>query len=216
LFPSLETFLPSTNLTSASGKTTPLTVATLPSLCDLDVSTLTTYVRTAPLTPGTHTRLAFLPTYAQAEWHFATEDLTASKLFTSPPRSPTTKGAISASGKAWGYWFHDYSEDKLVFLRLASLWPPSPTSEEEKATLEISAILRAAQDEAASWAFKKVILWNPEPRTLAACKLILGNGKEPEVRTRTEGSIPCLRWKGGQGEVEKGVEWVALEKYSWC
>jgi hypothetical protein len=90
--------------------------------------------------------------------------------------------------------------------------------EEEKAILEISNILRAAQAEAASWAFERVVLWNPDGRTLKACKLVLGlgEGEEVKVRTRTEGSIPCLRWKGGKNEVSKGVEWVALEKYSWC
>jgi hypothetical protein len=84
--------------------------------------------------------------------------------------------------------------------------------------LEVAAVLRAAQAEAASWAFKKVVLWNPNPRILAACKLVLEDGKEVEVQQRTEGSIPCLRWRRGNadGEVEKGVEWIALEKYSWC
>jgi hypothetical protein len=47
-----------------------------------------------------------------------------------------------------------------------------------------------------------VVLWNPGPGTLAACKLVVADGKEVEVRRRTEGSIPCLRWKGG--EAEKG------------
>jgi hypothetical protein len=94
----------------------------------------------------------------------------------------------------------------------------STPDEEERATIEIAAVLRAAQAEAADWSLKKAVIWNPEPRTLAACKLVLGDEKEPEVQRRTDESIPCLRWKGGNGdgEVEKGVEWVALEKYSWC
>jgi hypothetical protein len=99
-----------------------------------------------------------------------------------------------------------------------SLQSSSTPEEEEKGILETAQILRAAQAETASWAFKKVVLWNPNPRTLAACKLVLGDGKEVDVRRRTEGSIPCLRWKGGngKGEVEKGVEWMASEKYGWC
>ncbi|KAI9786686.1 MAG: hypothetical protein M1839_006237 [Geoglossum umbratile] len=215
-FPSLETILPP-SASASSPETTPITTATLPALCERDISVLTSYVRNAPLTPDIHTRLTFLPTYAQAEWHFSAEDLIASKLFTSPPRSPTTKGAISTSGETWGYWVHDYNEDKLIFLRLVSLYPSSPTAEEEeKAVLETAAILRAARTEAASWDLRKVVLWNPDTRTLAACKLVLGDGKEPEVRTRTEGSIPSLRWKGGEGKVEKGIEWVASEKFGWC
>lgn len=99
-----------------------------------------------------------------------------------------------------------------------SLYPSSTLEGEEKAQFELAAVLRAAQAEAADWAFKKVVLWNPDRRTLAACKLVLGDGKEVEVRKRTEGSIPCLRWKEGAGGAgwEKGIDWVALEKYSWC
>jgi hypothetical protein len=88
------------------------------------------------------------------------------------------------------------------------------SAEEKERVLDIAEVLRAAQAEAASWDLKKVVLWNPGPGTLAACKLVVAGGKEVEVRRRTEGSIPCLRWKGG--EAENGVEWVALEKYSWC
>ena len=98
-----------------------------------------------------------------------------------------------------------------------SLHPSSTPEDKEKALLELAAVLRAAQAEAASWTFKKVVLWNPDQRTLAACKLVLGDGKEVEVRQRTE-SIPCLRWNLGDERRgwEKGVDWVALEKYSWC
>jgi hypothetical protein len=142
----------------------------------------------------------------------------ASKFFTSPPRTPSIKGAISPSGHTWGYWVHDFNEDKLVFLRLVSPESVAASAEEKERVLDIAEVLRAAQAEAASWDLKKVVLWNPGPGTLAACKLVVAEGKEVEVRQRTEGSIPCLRWKGGHGggEAEKGVEWVALEKYSWC
>jgi hypothetical protein len=117
-----------------------------------------------------------------------------------------------------GLLVHDYTEGKPIFLRLVYLHPSSTPEDEEKSTLEIADVLRAAQAEAASWAFKKVMLWNPSPRTLTTCNLVLGNEKEAEVRVWTEGSIPCLRWKGRNGKegVEKGLEWVALEKYSWC
>ena len=205
-FPNLETILPPT----------PTSSDTIPLLCNRDVSAVISDIRSGPLPPGIHTRFAFLPTYAQAAWHFEAEEFTASKIFTSPPRTPSIKGAISSSGETWGYWVHNYNEDKLIFLRLVSLH--SSTPEEERATSEIAAVLRAAQAEAADWSLKKAVIWNPEPRTLAACKLVLGDEKEPEVQKRTDQSIPCLRWKGGsgEGEVEKGVAWVALEKYSWC
>jgi len=216
-FPSLETSLPAA-IAPTSPNATPLTAATLPELCANDTATLTSNIRTASLLPETHTRFAFLPTYAQAAWHFSAEDFMASKFFTSPPRTPSIKGAISPSGQTWGYWVHDFNEDKLVFLRLVSPESVAGSAEEKERVLDIAEVLRAAQAEAASWDLKKVVLWNPGPGTLAACKLVVADGKEVEVRRRTEGSIPCLRWKGGHegGEAEKGVEWVALEKYSWC
>lgn len=182
------------------------------------MAALVSYVRTAPLAPGTHTRVAFLPNFAQAAWHFGVEEFTASKLFTAPARTPSIKGAISASGDTWAYWFHDYNEDKLSLLRLVSLHPSSTLEDEEKAQLELAAVLRAAQAEAANWVFKKVVLWNPDRHTLAACKHVLGDSMEVEVRKRTEGSVPCLRWKVGVEGVgwEKGIDWAALERYSWC
>lgn len=167
--------------------------------------------------PGTHTRLAFLPTYAQAAWHFGAEEFAASKLFTAPARTPSIKGAISSSGETWGYWVHGYNDEKLSFLQLVSLYPLSTSDDKEKALLELTAVLRAAQAEAARWSFKKVVLWNPDQRMLVACKLVLGDSKDVEVQQRTE-SIPCLKLNLGDGRRgwEKGVEWVALEKYSWC
>ncbi|KAI9771518.1 MAG: hypothetical protein M1840_002138 [Geoglossum simile] len=213
-FPSLETHLPPCSSHSTDAK--PLAASDLPPLCDRDVAAVVQEIRDVPLSSGTHTRLAFLPSYAQAEWHFGAEDHTALKLFTE--RRPEVKGAISQSGETWGYWVHDFTENVLIFLRLVSLYPPSSSAEEEKALLELSDVLRAAQAEAAIWAFKRVVLWNPDRRALGACRLALGlgEGEETKVRTRTEGSIPCLRWKGGGGDLARGVEWAALEKYSWC
>jgi hypothetical protein len=199
--------------------TVPLTVDTLRTLCERDVSAVISNIRSTPLPADTYARLAFLPTYAQAVWHFSAEEYMASKVFKSQSRTPSIKGAISSSGQTWGYWVHDYNEDKLVLLRLFSSYPASSTAEEEeKATSEVAAVLRAAQAEAADWSLHQVVIWNPQPRTLDACKLVLEGGKTPEVRKRTDGSIPCLRWKGGKGDgvFEKEHEWVALEKYCWC
>jgi hypothetical protein len=100
------------------------------------VAALVSYVWTAPLVLGTHTWVALLPNYAQAAWHFGAEEFAASKLFTALACTPSIKGAISASGDTWAYWFHDYNEDKLSLLRLVSLHP-SPTLEDgEKAQLD--------------------------------------------------------------------------------
>jgi hypothetical protein len=83
-FPSLETSLPAATAPT-SPNATPLIAATLPELCANDTATLTSNIRTASLLPETHTRFAFLPTYAQAAWHFGAEDFIASKFFTPPP-----------------------------------------------------------------------------------------------------------------------------------
>jgi hypothetical protein len=216
-FPNLEISLPTAR--TSCFDTTPLTVDTLRTLCEADVSAIVSDIRSTPLPADTYARLAFLPTYPQAAWHFGAEEFIASKIFKFPPRMPSIKGAISSSGHTWGYWVHDYNEDKLVLLRLVSSYSQSSTPNRvEEAISEIAAVLRAAQAEAADWSLHKVVIWNPEPRTLEACSLVLGDGQEPQVRRRTEGSIPCLRWKGGKGdgEVEQGLRWVALEKYCWC
>ena len=214
-FPNRETSLPIGSTSSLD--TTPLTVDNLRALCEEDVAAIISDIRSAPIPVDKYARFALLPTYAQAAWHFGAEEYIASKIFKFPPRVPSIKGAISSSGQTWSYWVHDYSEDKLILLRLVSLYSSS-TSDEGEAVGEIAAVLRAARVEAADWALHKVVIWNPQPRTLEACKLVLGGEEEPQVRERTEGSIPGVRWIGGvgNGEFETGLEWVALEKYCWC
>ena len=89
---------------------------------------------------------------------------------------------------------------------------------EAQGVQEVVSVLRAAQAEAHEWGLGKVVVWNPDEILKEACKVIMG--KEVEVKNRTEGSVPCLRWNGkeggGKGEVEAGVEWLAVEKYCWC
>ncbi|KFY16886.1 hypothetical protein V492_01034 [Pseudogymnoascus sp. VKM F-4246] len=168
----------------------------------------------SPPSPGKHTRLAFIANLEQAEWHFGAEDISAAKLY--PNQSPpTTKGA--AAGADFGYWVRDFNERKLIMLRLNAGAAPID-GEDTKGVQEVVSILRAAQAEAHEWGLGKVVVWNPDERVKEACKIIIG--KDVEVKNRTEGSVPCLRWNGkdggGKGEVEAGVEWLALEKYCWC
>ena len=96
----------------------------------------------------------------------------------------------------------------------------SSDSTDDVAVSEIADIIRVAQDEAAAWKLKRVVIWNPDARTVAACKLVLGGGADVDVYPRTEGSIPCLRWKGGKEVVGSDgkfkVDWVASEKFNWC
>ncbi|OBT52673.1 hypothetical protein VE04_08216 [Pseudogymnoascus sp. 24MN13] len=213
--PSPEITIPASPLpTSASPSpaTTPITAESLQSYTQSDLLTLTSEVMSPP-SPGKHTRLAFDPSIAQAEWHFGAEDISASKLY--PDQAPPTLKGV-ATGSTFGYWVRDFNERKLIMLRLKAGGPWE--GGEAEGVQEVASVLRAAQAEAHAWGLGKVVVWNPDERVKEACKVIMG--KEVEVKNRTEGSVPCLRWNGkeggGKGEVESGVEWLALEKYCWC
>ncbi|KFY52293.1 hypothetical protein V496_08555 [Pseudogymnoascus sp. VKM F-4515 (FW-2607)] len=213
--PSPEVTLPASPLptsTSASPPTTTITADSLHSFAQSDLLTLSAEAM-APPTPGKHTRLAFVPSVAQAEWHFGAEEISAAKLY--PDQAPpTAKGA--SVGATFGYWVRDFNERKLIMLRLREGGPWDDG--EAQGVQEVVSVLRAAQAEAHEWGLGKVVVWNPDEKVKEACRIILG--KEVEVRNRTEGSVPCLRWNGkeggGKGEVEARVEWLALEKYCWC
>ncbi|KFY26456.1 hypothetical protein V491_01299, partial [Pseudogymnoascus sp. VKM F-3775] len=210
VFPSPEITLPASPLptsVSSSPPTTPITAESLVPYTKSDGITLAMEVK-LPLPPGKHTRLAFSPSIEQAEWHFGAEDISAAKLY--PDQAPpTVKGALA--GGSFGYWVRDFNERKLIMLRLR-------VGGEVQGLQEVVSILRAAQAEANEWGLGKVVVWNPDERVQEACKVIMG--KDVEVKNRTEGSVPCLRWNGkrggGKGEAEAGVEWIALEKYCWC
>jgi hypothetical protein len=177
-----------------------------------DVERVSEHIQSSPLNEGDEVRLAFLPTYNQAEWHFACEDFMSSKLFNTS-RKPSIKGAMAKCGRAWAYWVHDFNDDKLILLRLHAESGTPDTTSPGALPLQVSIvdILWAAQQEAHSWELEKVVVWDPSPLVLAACKEVLGRELAP--RRRADGSIPCLRWKGGEN---KKVDWVYIEKYSWC
>ncbi|KFY81772.1 hypothetical protein V500_11109 [Pseudogymnoascus sp. VKM F-4518 (FW-2643)] len=207
--PSPEITLPASPLptsASTSPPTTPITAESLLPYTESDLVTMTAEVK-SPLAPGKHTRLAFVSSIEQAEWHFGAEDISAAKLY--PDQAPPTVKGVVAGG-TFGYWVRDFNERKLIMLRLKA--------GEAQGVEEVVSVLRAAQAEAHEWGLGKVVVWNPDEILKEACRVIMG--KEVEVKNRTEGSVPCLRWNGkeggGTGEVEAGVEWLAVEKYCWC
>ncbi|KAI1453718.1 hypothetical protein F4805DRAFT_357561 [Annulohypoxylon moriforme] len=217
IFATLEAIVPVTPTPSNEKLgVTMLTKDSLLPLCDDNVNTVISNIRDTPLPGDKQTRLAFLPTYAQATWHFGSEEYVASKLFPSPQRIPSIKGAMSSNGKVWGYWFHDYNADKLILLHLVVPQDTDNVRPETEIVTQISQVLQAAQTEAASWGLKKVSIWDPHPRILAACEALLGT--KPEIREEIEGNIPCLRWRGDKGTlgVEERVEWILREMYPWC
>ncbi|KFZ17512.1 hypothetical protein V502_04555 [Pseudogymnoascus sp. VKM F-4520 (FW-2644)] len=207
--PSPEITIPASPLptsASTSPPTAPITAESLHPYTQSDLVTLTAEVMSPPAA-GKHTRLAFVSSIEQAEWHFGAEDISAAKLY--PDQAPPTVKGVVAGG-TFGYWVRDFNERKLIMLRLKA--------GEAQGVEEVVSVLRAAQAEAHEWGLGKVVVWNPDEILKEACKVIMG--KEVEVKNRTEGSVPCLRWNGkeggGKGEVEAGVEWLALEKYCWC
>ena len=191
---------------------------------------MTAHVRDSPLPPGIDARVLFLPTFEQASWHLGAEEFIAESIFPhahDPSVRVEVKGAIGASGRTWAYWVHDFSDNKLTLLRTVSPLLPGHEREasgseevERELTEELADVLCAAQAEAARWGLEKVTVWNPDGRTRRACARVLGlaSGDEVKLHERLEGSIPCLRWKGGKaaGMAPEKVEWVALEKYTWC
>ena len=205
---------------SAQDETISVYAADIPELCARDVAEITHKSQTQTVPNHVDAQVTFLPTQAQAFWHFGAEQHLASKLsLEASPASkestfagpkPSIKGAQTISKMTFGYWVHNINENDLVLLRLASFRPK--TSETEAVIVkELACILRAAQAEAAAWNLQHVVIWNPDELIQKAFKLVFG--QEPVVRTRTEGSIPCLRWKNGE---DVKVEWLLNEKFNWC
>lgn len=177
----------------------------LESLCAVDQEALKKQFQT--LAADTYARVTFLPTFAQACWHFGTEEYIGNILF---GKSPMTKGAL-AGDSTWLYWVHDFSEKKLVILRVVNL---DHGNGRETTVARLVSLLRVAENEAREWAFGKVVAWNPSEELVEAAKVLEQEGREVEVAERETDSVPSLRWKG-QGA--KGViEWDPNEKYAWC
>ncbi|KPM42898.1 hypothetical protein AK830_g3633 [Neonectria ditissima] len=160
--------------------------------------------------------VVFLPTYAQASWHFASEEYVASKLFKNPDRVPACKGARSSDAMVWCYWLHDFNSDRLTILRLG-FTKRIETDDAQKSDLDgVAQILRAARAEAATWGLKELSIWDPDKRVLSACKEILH--LEPEIRDEIQGNVPCPRWKYDRwgSHVPSQVHWAYREMYAWC
>lgn len=133
---------------------TPLNRQILRQLCEDDVQNLCTKLTDASLLEGSQIRLAFLPTYDQATWHFGAEEYIATQLFAG--RTPSVKGAMSASGRIWCYWVHDFNSDRLTILRLVWKEEIEPASGKAGSPLQIGAVLRAAVNGVIMWGLRLV------------------------------------------------------------
>lgn len=173
------------------------------------------------------TAVGLWPDLQTLTWHHAREEFVAKEL--KILKQPKVKGAmIGRPGeKVWCYWTRVWTSPKeeapptLHILRLVIEDPfysdfEAATEEgvekakNSKVTMQIAALLAAAQSEAAAWGMKQVEIWNPTSTTLAAARLLDPNAG---VQHRDQASIASLMW---YGEGAEQVDWVCNEKYGWC
>lgn len=207
----LEPFVP-----SHPDATRPLVMADLPPLCAADEAALEARFNALPAKGGNDndgegsTHVAFLPSFEQISWQLAREEFMTRAMFGA---SVERRGAMTADGKAWVCWDHDWREKKLKVMRLVTI----RGGEAADRVGDITALLEAALAEASAWGLQKVLVWNPDAETTVACKNV-GNAHEDRVKLildeRLNGSIPSLRWK--DGEDTRDTVWVDNQYYCWC
>lgn len=187
-----------------------LTESDVAELCEKDVDALTQrFQRLAAANDG-KTHVAFLPSFAQFAWHFARDAYVARAV---TGREIRHHGASSSDGRSWLCWDHDLRDKKLKVLRIA-------TSEEDhpdKRMADVKALLRAALAEAHDWGLPTLLVWSPGKEVArAATEIWLDESEKLQVvfEERHDGSIPSLRWKGGEDVGD--VVWEANEYFSWC
>jgi len=188
-----------------------LTDRDIPELCARDCDQLQSkLVRLASSSSSPDDKrkyVAFLPDYTQISWHFTRASYVAKVM--RDGREIKYRGARTVEGSSWVYWDHDLRENKLKILRVVV--------GDKDGAAAVKALLRAAVKEAQDWGLPKVLVWAPGEETgVAALNLWReGEGKLAVVfDEREDGSIPSLRWKGG--EDVKNVIWEANEYYAWC
>jgi hypothetical protein len=176
-------------------------------LCEQDTANLKRRLQSIDTTETEH--VAFEPSHAQAQWHFAREEFVSQKLF---GRVPEIKGAIADDGQSWMYWDRNFGENKMNIQRIVH-----PDHNTKGALASIIALLETAVAETAEWKLKKVVVWNPDDLVSRAAEAL--GVKHPEqlavrLEERTDGSIPSLRWTGDKSL--EGVTWYQNEYYGWC
>ncbi|KAK0622485.1 hypothetical protein B0T14DRAFT_451571 [Immersiella caudata] len=196
---------------TSAAQDAPVTLLTdddVPELCARDCAQLQSRLeRLARDGEGGKKYVAFLPDYAQMSWHFARASYVARVM--RDGREVKTRGARTTVGDSWLYWDHDLRENKLKVLRVVK--------GEKDGAAEVKGLLQAALKEAQEWGLPKVLVWAPgEETSLAATELWREGGDKLALvfDEREDGSIPSLRWKGG--EDVGNVLWEANEYYAWC
>lgn len=189
----------------------------LEALCDLDEKMLKrSYRNQTPndLPEGKTARVAFLPTFAQACWHFGTEELVGEVVRSEPP---LIKGSVIPNAqipRCWLYWVHDFKDNHLVILR-AVVNSGDGDSNKNDVKKDLAALLHTATVEARKWSFTHVIVWNPPEELIDATEMRKPIDVEKyDVHSR-DSSISCLRWRRGEKSKDE-IVWDINEKFCWC
>jgi GNAT superfamily N-acetyltransferase len=179
-------------------------------LCEKDVDALTRRFRRLAEARDGKTYVAFLPSFVQSSWHFARDAYVAGVM---ARREVRHRGARTSDGRSWLYWDHDLREKKLKVLRVVTSGEDQP----HKRAADVRGLLQAALAEAHDWGLPALLVWSPDKEVVTAATDIwrdAGENLQVLFEERQDGSIPSLRWKGGE-DVGK-VVWEANEYFSWC
>ncbi|KAK3987415.1 lysine acetyltransferase [Cladorrhinum sp. PSN332] len=200
---------------SQPGLTLPLEQSNLPRLCEVDEMYFRACFVSLAETRDRKMHVAFLPNRAQIDWQLARSEFDAEKLL---GKTNPIKGAMTANGRAWITWAHDWREKRLRVLRI-SLALEGTSSEWERVE-DARALLEAALAEAREWGFSKVVVWNPDSEVTFGCKSV-GNRHADEVKVvfdeRIDGSLPSLRWREARlDRPRKQVEWEENQGFCLC
>ena len=169
-------------------------------------------------------RMMLVPDLDHMLWHHSKEEFVCEKLF---GKQPQVKGAVVGENgnRMWAIWTHRFygdpesasSENTLYVLRLVieNRATTSATDAEQRGRQveQLSAILQAAQDEAARWSLHRVMMWDPSPLVL---KLVGETGIQHRRVEREHEGIASLLWYGEGSGREDALEWLGNEKYGWC
>ncbi|KAK2871832.1 hypothetical protein FQN49_002775 [Arthroderma sp. PD_2] len=166
-------------------------------------------------------------------WHTSREKFACEKLF---GKLPESRGAIvgEPGNRVWVLWNHRFvgnpgdldAQNTLYILRLVvenqavlqslpsdSARLPALSEGQELQVGHVRDVIQAARHEAAEWKLNSVEMWDPSTQVQNLVRL---TGVPYRKEARLEDEICCLNWFRNEGDKEDAVEWVAMEKYSWC
>lgn len=194
----------------AAGHVRHLTESDVAELCEKDTDALTQRFQHLGETKDGKAHFTFVPSFAQCSWHFA-RDAYVAKIMAG--REVRHRGARTSDGHTWLYWDHDLRETKLKVLRIVTSGEDGP----DKRVADVKSLLKAALAESRDWDLPALLIWSPSEEVVAAATEIwreAGENLQVLFEERQDGSIPSLRWKGG--EDVGAVVWESNEYFAWC